>query len=171
MIVSRYRPKYPWWCVALMLLTTTGCAMFGAFSDPPGIHLAGIRMLETQGLEAAFEIDLRVLNRSDAPLFIQGMDCELELNGKRFAEGVANVQKEIPAYSSDLVTVTVYTSMLDMVRVVHRLITSAADPDKLPVYTYGLRGRLHGEGGSFLRSIPFSSEGRFDMEEFAGSSP
>lgn len=80
----------------VLLLVVTGCAGWGQWEEAPSINLANIRVLEVKGLESAFEIDLRVFNRSDRPLSIDGIDCELAINGKRFAQGVANPRTEIP---------------------------------------------------------------------------
>ncbi|MGD8251069.1 MAG: LEA type 2 family protein [Desulfobacterales bacterium] len=151
----------------VLLLAVAGCAGWGQWKEAPSINLASIRVLEVKGMESAFEIDLRVFNRNDRPLTIDGIDCTLDINGKRFAQGVANPRTEIPPYDSGIVTVTVFTSMLDMVGVVHRLIKESSDPDTLPTYTYRLKGNLRGGSGGFSGAIPFNSEGRMDIEELS----
>jgi LEA14-like dessication related protein len=152
---------------ALLALALWGCAGLGGWDEAPRVNLAGIRQAQGQELETAFDIDLRVFNRSDRPITIRGMDCELALNGKRFAEGVGNPEKEIPPYGSDTVTVTVYSSMLDMVGAILQLVKGASDRERLPTYTYELKGRLRADGIGFLRTLPFHAEGKIDFEEFA----
>ncbi|MFZ7126206.1 MAG: LEA type 2 family protein [Desulfobacterales bacterium] len=154
---------FRWWPTVALAMMLTGCAAMGWWREPPRISLASIRIMEVRGFETAFEVDLRVFNRTDRPLLIRGIDCELELNGKRFAEGVANPQKEIPPFESDIVTATVYTSMLDMFTALHRVIQGTADPDRMPTYTYSLKGWLRAGSPGFSTAIPFRSEGRLDF--------
>ena len=152
---------------AVLGLLAAGCAGFGIREEAPRVSLAGIRPAQGKELETALDIDLRVFNRSESTLTIRGLDCELSLNGRRFAEGVARPEKEIAPYASDTVTVTVYASVLDIFVAVYRLVQGATDPEALPTYTYGLKGHLRTEGFGLWDRIPFSAEGEVDLDELA----
>jgi LEA14-like dessication related protein len=78
--------------IAIITLASVsaGCAALSTASQKPRVSLASIRVLDIKGLETTFEIDLRIINRSQQSLNITGIDCELTLNGRQLAEGVAN---------------------------------------------------------------------------------
>jgi hypothetical protein len=70
---------------------------------------------ESKSLQV-LQIELRVFNTNEIPIKIKGLDCDLELNGKRFATGVSSVDREIPAFGTEIVPVTLYSSVLDIFR-------------------------------------------------------
>jgi LEA14-like dessication related protein len=136
------------------MIVLLGCAGLGKTLETPRISLANIQPLQAKGFEAVFQIELRVFNTNDVAISIKGVDCELELNGRKVASGISKVEKTIPSYGTDTVPITVYSSMLDMVRGMFNL----REQEKI---RYKIKGRLRlGETGFFVPStIPFSSEG------------
>ena len=103
-------------------------------------------------------VQLRVFNTNAVPLKIQGGDCILEVNGRRFAQGVTDNDTEVPAYGTAVVPLTLYSSMVGMVR---SLLTLPKEE-----LGYKLAGRLRIEGGFMAPStIPFSSEGKLSLED------
>ena len=146
-------------CTALYMIVLSGCAGVGKTLETPRISLANIQPLQAEGLEAVFQIDLRVFNTNDVAISIKGVDCELELNGRKVASGISKVEKTIPSYATDTVPITVYSSMLDMVRGMLNL----REQEKI---RYKIKGRLRlGETGFFVPStIPFSSEGELSLK-------
>jgi LEA14-like dessication related protein len=155
--------------LALGLVILGGCAAWNLRSEPPGITLAAIRPLGMRGLENQFEMDLRVLNRSDRPLTIQGIDCDLFLNDRNFAQGVGQPFKEIPAYGSDTVTLTVYSSVIDMARLVHYLIQSADAERTNEKWSYALKGNIQLKQGGVSGRIPFSVAGAINVNDLLRS--
>jgi LEA14-like dessication related protein len=138
-------------------LAISGCAGVGKQLDPPRISLANIRVQEVTGLETAFQIQLRVFNANDVDLNVKGIKAELEINGQPFATGVSNTPVEIPSYGTELVTVTVYSSVIKMFRSVYGL----KDSEELK---YRLNGKLRVAGGNGLPvSLPFESEGQVTL--------
>ena len=141
----------------LALILLSGCAGVGKQLDPPRISLANIRVQEVTGLETAFQIQLRVFNANDVDLNVKGIKAELEINGQPFATGVSNTPVEIPSYGTELVTVTVYSSVIKMFRSVYGL----KDSEELK---YRLNGKLRVAGGNGLPvSLPFESEGQVTL--------
>jgi LEA14-like dessication related protein len=102
---------------------------------------------------------MRVFNTNEVPLEIKGLDCDLELNGKRLATGVTNVKINIPSYETAIVPMTLYSSVLDVVRVLRGL----AETEKLE---YKLTGRLRLGKGAMPSTIPFKSTGELPLEGF-----
>ena len=140
------------------VLSLAGCAGVGKTLEPPRVTLANIQVEEVKAFETVFQIELRVFNTNDIAIEIKGIDCELELNDRKFASGVSKVGKEIPSYGTDTVPITLYSSVLDMVRGVLNL----PGKEKLK---YKVSGRVRLGGGPLVPSVvPFESEGEFSLE-------
>jgi LEA14-like dessication related protein len=161
------RPKIIYFLIAAVLCAglLAGCAAWNLRNEPPGISLAAIRPLEMRGLENRFEVDLRVLNRSERPLTIQGIDCDLMLNNRNFAQGVGQPLKEIPAYGSDIVTLTVYSTVIDMARLVHHLIKTSKTRAPGEKWVYALTGNVQLEQSGLSGKIPFDVSGEMDVND------
>jgi LEA14-like dessication related protein len=143
---------------AICALSLSGCSGIGKTLEPPRVTLANIQVEEVKAFETVFEIELRVFNTNDIPIEIKGIDCELEINGRKFASGVSKVEKEIPSYGTDTVPITLYSSVLEMVRGFLNL------PDKEKLL-YKISGRVRLGGGPLVPStVPFKSEGEFSLE-------
>jgi len=143
---------------AISALSLAGCAGVGKTLEPPRVTLANIQVEEVKAFETVFQIELRLFNTNDIPMEIKGLDCELELNGRKFASGVSKVEKEIPSYGTDTVPITLYSSVLEMVRGVLNL----PGKEKLP---YKISGHVRLGGGPLVPSVvPFKSEGAFSLQ-------
>jgi LEA14-like dessication related protein len=140
-------------------LTLSGCAGVGKQLDPPQVSLANIRVEEVSGLETAFEIQMRVFNANDVDLKVKGIKAELEINGRPFATGVSNSPVEIPSYGTELVTVTVYSSVIKMFKSVYGL----KESEELK---YRLNGKISVSAGNNMMptSLPFESEGQVSLK-------
>ncbi|MBW2096784.1 MAG: LEA type 2 family protein [Deltaproteobacteria bacterium] len=142
----------------VLMLFFFGCAGLGKRLEPPGINVANIQVQEVKAFETVLKIDLRLINPNDVPLDIKGLNCNLELNGKRFASGVANAKKVIPPYGTGVIPVVVYSSVFKVIRG----IVGLQGKENL---TYRLKGRLRLEGNRLLGStIPFESAGVLSLK-------
>ena len=152
-------PKTSALIVFISILTLAGCAGMGKRLEPPRISLAGIQPVEFTGLETVFRIQLRVFNSNDMDLNIKGIEADLALNGKPFANGVSKTETNIPAFDTALVPVTVYSSVIDIFRSVQGL-------QKSEQLTYRLKGKLRLSGeGMTASSLPFDQEGRITLTD------
>jgi LEA14-like dessication related protein len=140
-------------------LAMAGCAGIGKQLEPPRVSLANIRVEEVSGLETAFEIQMRVFNANDVDLKVKGIKAELDINGKPFATGVSNAPVEIPSYGTELVTVTVYSSVIKMFKSVYGLKGSEE-------LKYRLNGKISVSAGNNMMpiSLPFESEGQVSLK-------
>lgn len=144
--------------VLIPLFSLVGCAGLGKSLEPPRINLSNVQFQESKGLETVLQIELRVFNTNDVPIKVRGLDCDLELNGRSFAKGVSSVDKEIPAFGTTTVPVTLYSSVVDLFRGMVGL-------QKKEKLKFGVSGRLHLEGGYLLPSvIPFKAEEELALE-------
>ena len=146
--------------VLILLFLMVGCAGLGKTLEPPRINLSNVQFQESKALETVLQIELRVFNTNDVPIKVKGLDCELELNGRSFATGVSSVDKEIPAFGTTTVPVTLYSSVVDLFRGIIGL-------QKKEKLKFGVSGRLHLEGGFLIPSTyPFRAEEELALEGF-----
>ena len=151
-------PKIRVFAIYTALLALAGCAGVGKQLDPPRISLANIRVQEVTGLETSFQIQLRVFNANDVDLKVKGIKVVLEINGQAFATGVSNTPAEIPSYGTELVTVTVYSSVIKMFKSAYGLKGSEE-------LKYRLSGKLRVSGNNMLpTTLPFESEGQVTLK-------
>jgi LEA14-like dessication related protein len=150
--------------LALVILPLLGgCAGLGKRLETPRISLSSIRVQETSGFETVFQIQLRVQNPNEVDLEVNGVDCELEVNGHPFASGTSAARVKIPAYGSEVVPLTAYTSVVNIFRSIIGL-------HKASELGYRLKGKLRLGGEAWLPPLlPFESTGTFDFGDLTGA--
>jgi len=146
-----------------------GCAAMSAKTDAPRISLAAIRVTGIKALETSFEVDLRILNPSDRQLSISGLTCQLTLGGKQLADGVAGPQTDIEPYSDGLVTVSVYSSMLNMIGIARRLMQATEPAAEQAPISYAVSGHLQTGTSGWFGRVPFEDSGEIDLAGMARS--
>ena len=140
------------------VITAIGCVGAHQNLTPPRVALADLRIKEIKVFESVFEIEVRVFNTNDIAFEVKGIDCELVINDQRFATGVSKTQSSIPALASVTIPVTVYSSMLDIIRGLH-------DSHNAENLNYTIKGRLHLQGlGATTRTVPFKSSGELSLK-------
>jgi LEA14-like dessication related protein len=150
---------------ACWLALLAGCAGVGQHLEAPRINLANIQVVEVQGLETVFQVQLRVFNTNDTALQIKGADCELELNDRAFATGVSDAEVSVPSYGSALLPLTFYSSVIHVFRSIYGI----QGGEQL---NYRVKGRLRLAGEAFLpKTLAFESEGRLSGNLLEAGSP
>lgn len=148
----------------VLLLTLAGCAGLTGL-EKPAISLADIQVVEMKTLETTFLVELRVTNPNPDPLTVQGLNCDLELEGKQFASGAQQVEQTIPAYGSTLVEMEVYASVIDMFSSVLGVLQQVNEPGERsgkPI-GYRLKGKVRVKSGGFAHTLPFISAGELKL--------
>lgn len=141
--------------VVVLLLAAAGCASITSLQAPE-VRVTSLQMLESaQGsLEQRFAVGLCLTNPNNRAIDVDGLDFELELNGKRLARGVSDNAFELPRLGEAETLVVVTTSVFDVLR---QALDIAGRSDA--TMDYRVKGRLH-LGSGFVRTIPFDHEGR-----------
>lgn len=157
------KPRIGWWPAAMVMAwVLSGCAGVGKPLESPRISLSNLTVQESTGLETVFLIQLRVMNPNDVDLNIKGVDCELEINGQPFAYGLSNTAVQVPAFGSQTVPVTVYSSVIDIVR-------GFLGMQRREELSYQLKGKVRLEAGAWMPSaLPFDSTGTLSIQDIAG---
>jgi LEA14-like dessication related protein len=100
-----------------------------------------------------------VFNTNDIDLKVKGIEADLQINGKPFATGVSKAAVNIPSFGTQLVPVTVYSSVVDIVKGIHGL-------QKAEQLKYRLKGKLRVAGENLMStSLPFASEGQVTLND------
>ena len=147
------------WLVLLTLLTLAGCAGLAPL-EKPKISVADIEVRKITPLETTFLVQLRVMNPNDRSLEVEGLRCDLELDGRTFASGLQDGQGlTVPGYGSALVPVELYASVVDMLgSVLNVLGRTGGSGDGGPV-EYRLTGSVKVKSGGLSHTLPFESDG------------
>lgn len=153
---------------AIGMAILAGCASFGKPLETPKIQLAHLTVKEAKLFETVFQLELRVFNVNDVPLVINGIDCEMEINGEDFATGVSAVTSEIPAMGTGLVPVEVYASTLEMAKSFIEMAQRAGKAGAPVKMEYTLDGRLKLGGKAIMPFLSFKSTGQVSLEGLAG---
>ncbi|MFV0437456.1 MAG: LEA type 2 family protein [Desulfopila sp.] len=162
--MKRYTTSRIFWLLTVVVLfLTAACAGLGSL-EKPQISLADIEVMEVKTLEAAFMVQLRIVNPNDIPLDIAGLSCEVIVDGRTFASGAHGERQTIPAYGSALVPMEIYASMLNMFSSLLVMIDNQNKPGTggKPI-DYQLKGKVKVISGAFSRDLPFTSKGQLRL--------
>jgi hypothetical protein len=138
----------------LAILLLPACASLQA-RDPLQVTVAGIEPLQGQGMELRMNVKLRVQNPNDAPVNYNGVAVEMDVQGKTFATGVADVAGSVARYGESVITVPVTISAFRMARQAIGMMSGGG----LQKIEYEMTGKL---GGGFS-ATRFATKGSFDF--------
>jgi LEA14-like dessication related protein len=144
--------------VALGTMIFPGCASLQS-RDPLQVTVAGIEPLQGQGLELRLNVKLRVQNPNDTPVEYDGVAVAMDVQGKTFATGVADLAGSVPRYGESVITVPVTISAFRMARQV----MGAMKGGGIDRIDYEMKGKL---GGGFSPTR-FATRGSFDFPQGA----
>lgn len=148
-------------CVLLLL---GGCAAMQGLKEDPKISIADIRIQDIKAMEGVFLIKLRVINPNNVPLDVNGINCELEIGERRFANGIAESNQVVPAFGTTTIPVDVYASVLDIIAATTDLLrSSGAVPSQGKPLPYTLKGTVTVGVRGFQKQVPFKSSGELSL--------
>ena len=155
------------WGIILMVYLLSGCAGLGKPLRSPDIKLAGLSMEKADLFETVLQLTLRVINSNDLDLEIKGIECELEINDKSVASGVSGTTVRIPAFGTNTVTVTVFSSAFSIATTFIRFMQQEMENESGKIdFSYRLKGRLHLASTTWLPStLPFNTTGHLSLND------
>jgi len=145
-----------WLCLAMLGVELTACAGLHQSMERPRINIANVRPREIKLFEQVFDLELRILNPNDAPLPIDGLAFDLEVNEKRFATGVSSDSVTVDRFGSAVVHVQAVTTFWGFLRQVADL-----QQTRTPRVTYRIKGIVY--SGTPRVKIPFEDSGEFTI--------
>lgn len=141
-----------WLLVLATGLTVVACAgLVGPPSEPPRVSLADVGIEEFGLLEQKLRLVLRVQNPNDVAIGIAGLSYELEVNGRRLAQGVSDQALRVPRFGEATLTVGAVTGLASLLRQLDDLRRGGRS-----AIAYRIHGRLSLDGGG---SAPFDHHG------------
>jgi len=142
--------------VLFIIVTGLGCAALHSGLERPRVNIANVTLKEIKPFEQVFDLELRIQNRNDSELVINGLILDLEINDKPFATGISNQTLTIRRLSSDLIHAQATTSTWDMLRQIVEAQRIGLAPVK-----YRLRGKIF-TGPSNVK-LPFDETGEIEV--------
>lgn len=143
------------WIMALAALS--GCAGL-LLREPVKVTVADVTPLPSEGLEARFQITLRVQNPNDMAIRYDGLSVDLELAGLAFGSGVSNAKGEVPRYGESLIRVPVTVPFTSLLRQLFALPRRGGERED--AIDYRVKGRLGGVG---LDGVRFDAGGQLTL--------
>lgn len=149
-----------WYGSALVLMAAllSGCATLTGDQQPPVVTVANLQPLPSQGLVPRFKVTLELQNRNNRALSIQGLDFDLEVDGRRFASGVSATSISLQPLGRATAEVEVTVNGLSLARQLFDWLQQP--PDAL---RYAISGHLHLNKG-FRRRLAFSQQGKVPLQ-------
>lgn len=162
------RSRWPiFWLLASIL--TSGCATVPSDIEPPKISIANIAPKDLALFEQRFDVQLRIQNPNDKELGINGLRCDIELNGKEFGNGMSGERVKVPRFGSEVVNVEVITSLGSFLRQVESLGNAGNSGNAAGnKFIYRLKGTAFVDSPSSFK-LPFDEKGEVDLP--LGSAP
>jgi hypothetical protein len=140
-------------------LLVAACASL-VVRNPPRIDVTGVALDRVAGADAWFSIDLRLTNRVDQAVAIEGLQGTLSIEGENVAQAdLVDAPVRLPANGTATAHMTAHTGMDAIMRAVVAAMRRGAAimaPGARPVLHYTLQGSATlGGGGRF----PFTQSG------------
>ena len=137
---------------AVLLLMLAGCAGLGPVPDAVRVTVSDIRVIDATLLEQLYLVTLRVQNRSERALVIQGGSFDLEINGRDFGSGVSDQQLTVPAFADGKIEIRMVSTVFGMLR----LIQGMQERNGQQI-DYAISGRFSTQGS--LAGVRFQESG------------
>lgn len=110
-------------------------------SEPPRVSLVSIDPVDLQLFEQRFRVTLRVQNPNSRDITIRGLDYEIVVNDRVFAQGVSGKPVTVPAWGEETAEVEVVSTLQRVMEQFEGLGTRAeASID------YGISGHVNVDG-------------------------
>ncbi len=120
---------------------------------PPKVSIADVEVKSLGLFEQKFDVGLRIANPNDFDLKIEGLDFDLEINGRPFASGLSRVSALVPAASNTVMRVEAIVQSKNLVRQIKTL-PSETLKEGVP---YRIKGRVKTDKASAW--LPFDHSG------------
>jgi LEA14-like dessication related protein len=169
MILDCHRPLFqvpgPAWSdgmrrllLTILLLGIAGCAGLGGTRDSVRVTVSAVEVLESTVFEQLYRITLRVQNRGEQAITIQGGSFDMAINGRDFGSGVSDSVVTVPAYADELLEVRMVSTLFGMFRLFQGL-----SEDGSTSISYEISGRFSADG--FVGGVTFREEGEIALPQ------
>ncbi len=144
---------------AILGVVLTGCATMYGLSEAPRVSLVSIAPLGFQLFEQRFRVTLRVQNPNSQAITIRGLDYEIVVNERSFAQGVSGKPLTVPAYGENFAEVELVSNLQ---RVLEQL--QEFSSRNKPSIDYAISGHVSVDGIPI--PVPFEYQGTLTLPGF-----
>ena len=144
---------------AILGALLTGCATMYGLSEAPRVSLVSVAPVSFQLFEQRFRVTLRVQNPNSQAITIRGLDYEIVVNERSFAQGVSGKPLTVPAYSENFAEVEVVSTLQRVMEQLEEL-TSRGKPS----IDYAISGHVSVDGIPI--PVPFQYRGTLTLPGF-----
>jgi LEA14-like dessication related protein len=137
--------------MTLLSALLAGCATMAGLGEPPRVSLVAIEPTDVQLFEQRFRVTLHVQNPNARDITIRGLDYEIVVNDRLFAQGVSGKPFTVPAYGENIAEVEVVSTLQ---RVLEQLQELGVRGE--PSIDYAITGQVSVDGVPI--PIPFAYE-------------
>lgn len=113
----------------VLVIALTACASLMTRPESPRISLIGLQPVSFELFEQRFLVSLRVKNPNQFVLPVRGLDFNMDINGKHFADGLSATHVDIPALGEGRVDVEVSSSLFNTFRQLQTILNQGQDFD------------------------------------------
>lgn len=149
------------WIFVVLLVVLSGCAGLDTYREGVRVTVSDIEILDSTMMEQLYRVTLRIQNRNDQPLSMQGGSFDIEINGKDFGSGVTDTAVTIPPYDDAKIEVRMVSTLFGMLRIIRSLQDRDAGE-----FDYSISGRLSVEG--VLGGLSFRETGELSLPRSLG---
>ena len=144
--------------LCLVVVFLAACSGLPLNAKAPKVRVSEVSVKSLGLFEQVFDVGLRVSNPNNFDVTIEGLDFELEVNGRALATGLANTHTHVPALASALVNVETVTQSKNLLQQMKTL------PD---ILKEGVPYRIHGRIKTDWTSdwLPFDHSGVYGGDE------
>lgn len=147
-----------------LILILSGC---GKFFEQPGVRIQGIHIKKIKNMEALFRVDIEVSNPNFISFEIEGIECDVEMDGRLIASAVSEEKTPIPSRGAGIVSLEVHSTSFDIISVLLKRLKSKINDEKK--FDYKITGKIYTNSLFYsLQPVAFSSTG--NLFEKIGSS-
>ncbi|MEW8247957.1 MAG: LEA type 2 family protein [Candidatus Thiodiazotropha endolucinida] len=140
----------------LLLQILSGCASLQTQEERVRVTIADLKPLESTLMEQRYLVKIRLQNRSNEELNIDGMSFDLDLNGKRFASGVSNQEATVQGFSESILEVKLSSTVFGLIKQFGVL-----QERQNGTFDYQISGRLSTPDS--IISLPFNEKGEINL--------
>lgn len=147
----------------LVLTILSSCAGLFTRPVPPQVNIAAISLTDANLFEQRYHIKLRLQNPNDFDLPINGVQFQVQINGRPFASGMSSAPVSVPRFGMAVIEIDAVSTLAEVARQLNDIIMGQTQGVR-----YTLTGKVHLARPAV--ELPFHQEGEMKLPLLEGKS-
>ncbi len=131
----------------------------GGLSEAPRVSLVSIAPVDFRLFEQRFRVTLRVQNPNSREITIRGLEYEIVVNDRIFAQGVSGKPVTVSAWGENIAELEVVSTLRRVMEQIEEFGSRAK-----PSFDYAISGHVSVDGVPF--AVPFDYQGTLSLPGF-----